>query len=336
MDKNKISTLLIIAFCSVLVSCGASDDSKSTTIEIGKVFVSSNLSPVVGIYDFSNSSGSASSVQFGLASTDADGIVYNSTSGELYLASRSNNRVEVYSDLTDTELNANLTLKVSSSQNFSNARKLATSGNKILISQDAAESNNQQNRFFVYTLSNGALTLQNTYDPQINLWDIQFSGSTLYAVQDDSDTLAVFNNILSSSDGVVKADQKIQIEGIVRTHALYYSASSDIMFMSDIGDADSGTDGAIHIITGFSAKLSAAGANGSISANDQIVIEGSNTELGNPVGLAYDSENQKIYVAERKVDGGKLLEFDLPTTNGNPTPTFSGNFSGAAAVYFAN
>ncbi|HAW81692.1 MAG TPA: hypothetical protein DCX27_19525 [Balneola sp.] len=131
-------------------------------------------------------------------------------------------------------------------------------------------------------------------------------------------------------------DSKVQIEGIVRTHALYYSASTDIMFLSDIGDAGSSTDGAIHVITDFSSKFNAAGNNGSISTSDQIIIEGSNTQLGNPVGLAYDSTSQKIYVAERAVDGGKLLEFSLPTTNGNPSPTYSQNFAGAAAVYLAN
>lgn len=333
--KNKISSLTLLIFSIIFISCGSSD-SGDENLELGNVYVSSNLSPVIGIYDFSSSNSVSESIQFGISSTDADGIVYDSETDRLFLASRSNNRVEVYSGLSETELNANLTLEVSSSQDFSNVRKLAISGNKILVSQDAGPTNNQENRFFVYTYNNGSISLANTYDPQINLWDVQFAGNTLYAIQDDSDTLAVFNSLLSNSDGAVTANQKVQIEGIVRTHALYYSSSADIMFLSDIGDADSGTDGAIHIISNFSTKLSAAGSNGSISTSDQIVIEGSNTELGNPVGLAYDSENQKIYVAERKVEGGKLLEFDLPSANGNPTPTFSDNFSGAAAVNFAN
>ena len=196
MKKNKLSTLAIIIFSTFLISCGSSDDDSGT--EFGQVFVSSNTSPVIGIFDFSNST-DVSSVQFGLASTDSDGIVYSSVSDRLFVASRSNNRVEVYSGLTETALNANITLEFSSSSDFTNARKLAVNGSNILVAQDAAESNNQQNRFFVYSVNESSATLENTYDPQINLWDVQFSGNTLYAVQDNSDTLAVFNNLLNSS-----------------------------------------------------------------------------------------------------------------------------------------
>lgn len=335
MNKYKFSALILLIFSTLILSCDNGDDDDDIETEFGAVFVTSNLSPVVGIYDFSDED-DVNLVQFGIASADADGIAYNSESDQLFVASRSNNRVEVYSDLAETQINANLDLSFSSTSDFSNARKLALSGDKLLIAQDAGDDNGQQNRFFVYTLSDNSATLSNTYDPQINLWDVQFAGNTLYAVEDNSDTLAVFNNLLSNSDGVVTASQKVQVADIVRTHALYYSSESDIMFMSDIGDANSGTDGAIHIIQNFSAKLSAAGSNGSIAVNDQIIIEGSNTQLGNPVGLAYDSDTQKIYVAERKVEGGKLLAFDLPTASGNLAPSFSQNFSGAAAVYLAD
>jgi hypothetical protein len=334
MKTNKLTTLIILIFGVSFLSCGSGDDNGDLTTEFGAVFVSSNTTPVIGIYDFSSSS--VSSVQFGLSSTDSDGIIYSSDSDELYIASRSNNRVEVYTNLKETEASLNINLAFSSSQDFVNARKMASSGNKLVVSQDASDGNNQTNAFYVYEVGDNAATLSNTYTTDIHLWDIQFSGNNLYAIQDNSDTLAVYNNFLSNSDGLVSPSIKVQIEGIVRTHALYYSASTDIMFLSDIGDAASDSDGAIHIINNFSSKFSAAGNNGTISLSDQIVIEGSSTELGNPVGLAYDNEAQKIYVAERAVDGGKLLEFDLPSTNGNASPTFSQNFAGAAAVYLAN
>ncbi|HAH51317.1 MAG TPA: hypothetical protein DCL80_08630 [Balneola sp.] len=334
MNKIRVATILILFLSLVSISCGSTDDNGDITTEFGAVFVSSNTTPVVGIYDFSSST--VGSVQFGLSSTDSDGIIYSSGSDRLYIASRTNNRVEVYTDLTKTEASLNIELAFSSSQDFSNARKLAASGSKVVVSQDASDANNQTNAFYVYEIGDNSATLANTYTADINLWDIQFSGNSLYAIQDNSDTLAVYNNFLSNANGAVSPDSKVQIEGIVRTHALYYSASTDIMFLSDIGDAGSSTDGAIHVITDFSSKFNAAGNNGSISTSDQIIIEGSNTQLGNPVGLAYDSTSQKIYVAERAVDGGKLLEFSLPTTNGNPSPTYSQNFAGAAAVYLAN
>ena len=334
MNKIRVTPILILFLGLISISCGTSDGGGDVTTEFGAVFVSSNTTPVVGIFDFSSSS--VSSVQFGLSSTDSDGIIYSAASDELYIASRTNNRVEVYSDLKNTEASLNINLAFSSSQDFSNARKLAASGSKVVVSQDASDANNQTNAYYVYEIGDNSATLTNTYTADINLWDIQFSGNTLYAIQDNSDTLAVYNNFLSNSDGLVSPDTKVQIEGIVRTHALHYNASSDIMFLSDIGDAGSSTDGAIHVITNFSSKFTAAGNNGTISSSDQVVIEGSNTQLGNPVGIAYDSSSQKIYVAERAVDGGKLLEFNLPSANGNPSPTFSQNFAGAAAVYLAN
>jgi hypothetical protein len=274
MNKYKFSSLILLIFSTVFIlSCDSGDDDDDIETEFGTVFVTSNLSSVVGIYDFSDED-DINLVQFGIASSDADGIAYDAESEMLFVASRSNNRVEVYSDLEETEINASLDLSFSSTSDFSNARKLALSGDKVLIAQDAGDDNGQQNRFFVYTVNGNSVTLSNTYDPQINLWDVQFAGNTLYAVEDNSDTLAVFNNLLSNSDGVVTASQKVQVADIVRTHALYYSSESDIMFMSDIGDADSGTDGAIHIIQNFSAKLSAAGTNGCIAVNDHIIIEG--------------------------------------------------------------
>ncbi len=333
MKYLKLTSLIILTTSLLFISCGDDNNGGGETTTFGNVFVSSNTTPTIGIFDFSGSS--VTNVQFGLSSTDSDGIAYSSVSDELYVASRTNNRVEVYSGLKETEESANLNLSYFSSSDFANARKLAVSGDKIVISQDASDANNQQNAYFVYQVTNNNATLINTYQADINLWDIQFAGNTFYAIEDNSDTLAVYNNFLSNSDALVSPDIKVQVEDIVRTHALFYDAATNIMFLSDIGAATSDSDGAIHIITDFSTKLAAAGDGGSISSSDQIVIEGSNTELGNPVGLAYDSENQKIYVAERANGGGKLLEFDMPSANGNPSPANSLNFAGAAAVHMS-
>lgn len=334
MTLFRFAVVLILSSI-ILLSCDSKDTNDDITTEFGNLFVTSNTTPVIGIFDFSGDS-STNFVQFGIASSDADGVIYDDDNERLIIASRSNNRLEVYTDLEKTELSANLILNYSSNQDFSNARKLAKSANKVLVVQDANAGNNNENKFFVYQLNNSSASLINTYEIRANLWDAQFAGNKLYAVHDNSDTLAVYNNVLDNNDGVVTADLKVQIEGIVRTHAFYYVHQEDLMLLTDIGDADSGTDGAIHIISDFSIKLGLAGNNGAISLDDQIVIAGNNTELGNPVGITYDAENEKIYVAERKSEGGKVLQFDLPTVNGNQAPTFSQNFAGAAAVYFSN
>ncbi len=98
MNKIRVATILILFLSLVSISCGSTDDNGDITTEFGAVFVSSNTTPVVGIYDFSSST--VGSVQFGLSSTDSDGIIYSSGSDRLYIASRTNNRVEVYTDLT--------------------------------------------------------------------------------------------------------------------------------------------------------------------------------------------------------------------------------------------
>lgn len=327
----QISVLLCVLF---IFSCDSSQDSSSITTEFGQVFVTSNTNSAVTIFDFSDDA-ATSFLKFNIASTNADGIVYDRSKDQLIIASKSNNSLEVYSDLTKTEMFTNLNLKYSSTQDFSNPAKIAKSSNKILVVQNGDDSNNNQHKLFVYRVGNSSATLINNYNPQFDLWDVQFAGNNLYAVQDNSDSLAAFNNILDNADGFIPTDIKVQIEGITRTHAFHYVISKDVMLLTDIGDENNATDGAIHIIKDFSSKLSTAGNRGSIALTNQLVIKGDNTELGNPVGITYDAELNKIYVAEGLADGGKLLQFDFPTTNGNQAPIYSQKVAGAASVYYS-
>ncbi|WP_018126363.1 hypothetical protein [Balneola vulgaris] len=328
---------LVIVTSLIFISCGSnsSNDEGTNGEDIGNIFASSNTTSIVSVFNFSDLE-NITSVQFGTASNDADGIYYNSTTDRLYLVSRSNNRLEIYDGLTTSLNGTNLNLLASSAADFTNGRKLAVSGNTVLVAQDAAATNDQQNRFYAYDVTGGTIRLITTYDPQINLWDMQFHGEKLYAIIDNSDSLAVFNNILANQGGAVNADQKVQIEGILRTHALYYDEVEDIMFMTDIGEASSDSDGGIHIIQDFSTKLSAAGDRGTISLSDQIVISGSNTELGNPVGVSYDRSSELIYVAERAVEGGKLVVFRMPTASGNENPLHTEKNSGTSAIYIGD
>ena len=71
-------------------------------------------------------------------STDADGIYYHPGSDQLIQASRSNNRLEVYGNFKQEYMNnaASLTLTGMSTADFTNARKIAVSGNRIEMKQD--------------------------------------------------------------------------------------------------------------------------------------------------------------------------------------------------------
>ena len=66
---------------------------------------------------------------------------------------------------------------------------------------------------------------------------------------------------------------------------------------------------------------------------NQIRIYGPNSNLGNPVDVAYDSVTDKIYIAERLNAGGKVLTFSLPTTTSDATPLNSRTEAGVSSVY---
>ena len=193
----------------------------------------------------------------------------------------------------------------------------------------------------MYDVSSDLITLRNQYTVNFALWDIQLVGNTLYAVQDESDSLAVFNNFFANSDGAIQPDFKIRIAGIGRTHGLHYSLSNDLMIMTDIGDATSTVrDGEIRIIEDFSLKLSTAlqQPNNTIPLTDQIIISGSNTLLSNPVDVVYHPLANRIIVAERATNGGMILSFEYPvqtdqTNTFNIAPDFSATYSGISGLY---
>lgn len=324
---------LVLIFLAQLSSC-KSNSSEEGEVTLGRLFVSSNTTAIVGVIDVSDFS-NLETASFGIIATDADGIYYSSSQDLIVQANRTNNRVDVYTDISLSEIDANLVIGASSTSDFSNGRKIAVTGNTAVVAQDASDTNNQTNAFAVYSFSSSSVTLSKLLPTSINLWDIQFVGSDLYAIVDNSDSLAVFTGFLSQDVDLITPSKTVSIAGIVRTHALFYDSESDIMFMTDIGDAGSDSDGAIHIIRDFSSKFSSASNGGEIALSSQIRIGGTNTELGNPVGVTYDADEEVIYVAERASGGGKVLAFGLPSANGNPVPEFSMNYSGASAVYLA-
>jgi hypothetical protein len=299
----------------------------ATTSILKTVFTSSNTSKKVGVVDL-NSDKSLSEIQFVTRGTDADGVHYDATTDMMIQLNRSSNRLDVYGSVTkNARAGIPPVYMYSSASDFDNGREITVIGDRVIVAQDAATTNNNQNKLVVYKWSSNALELKSTYNVAINLWGIHADLNTLYAVVDNADGLAVFENFFQNANGNITPTRTIKFDGIVRTHGLAYDFNKDIMIMTDIGDAASATDGGIVVVNDFKTKS----ADNIIALSEQIIIKGDNTQLGNPVDVSFDETGKNIFVAERA--NGKVLVFNTPTTNGNFAPYTSIASPGVSAIY---
>lgn len=266
---------------------------------------------------------------------DADGAFYDSESDELIVASRTNNRLDLYTGLNISAINNNdnLFLKYSSASDFNNPREIAVSGDKVIVTQDQNTANGNISKLLVYQKTATGFTLLNTYTINFKAWGIHIEGTTLYAVADLASDLLVFDNFYSNPNGSILPTKRVTIEGLVRTHGLTFSATDNRMILTDVGSAASATDGGIIVINDFSSRIAATANLGTISLANQIRVYGASSTLGNPVDVAYDSVTNYIYIAERLNAGGKVLTFALPTNTADAAPLNSRTEAGVSSVY---
>lgn len=340
MNMRFLKSCLPILIFLVLIACEPTKD-VTTFTDLGRVFVSSNTQTKVGIFDFSDNE-NITLVQYETTTTDdADGIYYDVSRDILYQADRENNRINAYSRLSTNEANSGILPSAISTSDFSNPRGLTSDNNIAIVAQDAAEENGMQNGFFMFDVSAELISLKNQYTVNFPVWDIQLVGNTLYAVHDESDSLAVFNNFLANADGDISPDFKIRIEGLSWSHGIYYSLSEDLMVMTSIGNPDPAIqDGEIRIIEDFSLKLSAAlqQSNKTLPNEEQFIISGANTLLRNPVDVIYHKEADRFIVAERATNRGMMLSFSLPSQSVKGTflnlePVYSSDYAGISGLH---
>ncbi|WP_186757948.1 hypothetical protein [Echinicola salinicaeni] len=335
-QTNKFLAVGLLATTALFnISCDNNDDMDMPENNVASLFVSSNTSGEVSIIDFSDES-NITTTTTAAAGTDADGIYYDPETDEIIQLVRSDNSLNVYGDIMSSMMNTgiNISLGINTTGGFVSGREIAVSNDMVVVAESPVEANGNQSSLYVYQKTSSGFSLQKTFAVDFALWGIHLEGNTLYAIVDKDSDLAVFTNFFSNSSGMISPSKRITIEGIVRTHGLTYSMEDDLMVLTDIGDAGSDSDGAITIITDFSNKLNATSNGGTIALNQQARIEGNNTSLGNPVDVAYSTNSQMIFVAERANGGGKILAYNYFSSNGNPTPAFSQNVAGASAVYF--
>ena len=310
------------------------DGGTGTDPMAGRLFVSSNTQQRIGYVDINDNGLPVGGDSFANVSGDSDGIFFDEATGLLYQLNRMNGSINIYDNIDALDSNGSPSYLSSTSAGSFNGREITKSGNRIVVAQDANDANGMQNILLVFELADDGRSgsLSKVYDVDINLWGIQAVGETLYAVVDNSNELAVFPNFFAPRSGSVKPTTIIAVEGLVRTHGLHYIPASDLMVLTDVGAASSDSDGAIYVINDFATVSD----DQVISLDESIVISGSNTLLGNPVDVAYDADNDMIYVAERANGGGRVLGFKTPNMNGNVTPDFDYLFAGASAVHIPN
>ena len=272
---------------------------------------------------------------FSIGSVDSDGIYYDDDRNEVIVASRTNNRLEVYGNLRETLSGSATSLAMTASSttgDFNNAREISVDGNRVVVVQDQNEANSMTNKLVVYQRTATGFTLEKTFTIPFKLWGIDIEDGNLYAVEDASNRLAVFNNIFSKSSGNLSSDKKVGIEGLVRTHGIHYEDNK--MVLNDVGLATSDIDGGIVVIENFSAVFSSTPNDGTISLSNQKRIYGPNSTLGNPVDVAFDEDSKKIYIAERLNQGGRVLSFAYPTTaQSDATPLTARSEPGVTGIY---
>lgn len=328
-----------LATVSLLLSSCSNDDNMemeatpTPAAPEAKLITTSNTTGKISYLDLLSATATAKPLS--IQSMDSDGSYYNSETDELIIASRTNNRLELYTGLKNavaTNMD-NLMLKYSSTSDFNNAREIAVIGDKVIVTQDQNAANGNVNKLLVYQKTASGFTLLNTYTPGFKVWGIHVEGTKLYAIVDLTSDLVVFDNFFSNPNGAITPTKRVTIQGLVRTHGITYSSAKDRMILTDVGSATSDTDGGIVVINSFSVVIGVTPNNGTIAMSSQRRIYGTNSTLGNPVDCAYDNITDKIYVAERLNGGGKVLTFNLPTISGDATPINTRMEPGATSVY---
>jgi hypothetical protein len=322
------------AFLMLLFASCDNNDSDSSTPAEASLVTSSNTSGKITYLDLLATTPMVKS--FTVGSIDAEGISYNSETDAVIVASRTNNRLETYTGLK-TALTAgtdNLMLSLSSlTGEFTNARETAVSGDMVVVTQDQLASNGLINKLLIYKKTTTGFSLLKTFTTDFKLWGIHMVGADLYAVADLTGDIVLFKDFMTNASGNIAATKRVTIAGLVRTHGITYSASDDVMILTDVASATSATDGGLIVIKNFASIFASTAAAGTIALTNQVRVYGPNSLLGNPVDVAYDSATKYIYVAERLNAGGQVLTYSYPTASGDFAPINVRAEAGVTSVF---
>jgi len=342
MKFSKSFKLLALIFTVSLVTFSCSDDDDNNNSSASKstiLYASNNSNGNITIYDVTDASNITTSTLL-TTSTMADGIYYDKSSDAVFQASRSGKSLEGFSSISNIMPGSAINSDVIGTADMSSPREVAVNGNIFVVADNAdadGDDTTPDGKLFVYTRNNGLFTLRNTITTDIKLWGIIFIGNDLYAVADATNRLVVYTDFLSkTADATLSASKQIAVEGIVRTHGLTYDSASDIMIMTDIGQASNGQDdGGFHIIDNFTSKFNDTANNTTLAVAQQTRVSGAATLLGNPVDVAYDNDTKTVFIAEAGNGGGRILAFNNIGNGGNLTPAVNNSLTSASSVFIS-
>jgi len=306
---------------------------KSLKLNGNSVYVSSNTSGVLGIFDISTGLISPTLKSIHVPYADADGVEYDGNRDAVYQVNRTDKKLVVLANISATSDGEMVVPSAMGPSTFASGRGSTIYNNKVVVTDNVGPD-----KFVSYHVNDDNISEFRSYNVGFKVWDAVATGKDLWAIEDQTNKLAYFQNFHMAPSGDLMPTMEVAIEGLVRTHGLNYDASTDTMVLTDIGAANNSSgqtpnfasDGALVIITNFSNKFYAAGNGGMISSSDQIRIAGDMTQLGNPVDVAISSSKNAIFVAERAQQ--KFLVFDMPTSSCNCAPIYSVDFTGASSV----
>lgn len=334
--KKSGSFLLTLIIISI-VSCNNNDDLNTAVETSGTAHLyATGHNGQVRRYDIND----GTITNYNIASTDAEGIFYSPEEDTFTIVSRSSNQIESYIGINT--LGAGGTkepeMGIASTSNLESPRDLAVNGQFYVVSDNTdldGDGPTSEGRFFVYMKTTSGFILRNVLITKFKVWGLEFVGSDLYAAVDETNKIAVYRNFIESnpSNRIITADKIVGFQGLIRTHGLDYDNGT--MVLSDIGEAESPSDGALHIVQDFDSKFNTAINGGFIKTEDQLRIAGANTLLGNPVNVVYDSEYNVIFVAEPLNNGGRILAFnDATSVSGNIAPDLKYDLAKASSVFY--
>ena len=157
-------------------------------------------------------------------------------------------------------------------------------------------------------------------------WDLAYDPDQdrLYVALTDG-TVAVFDDYVAN-EGADDADRIITpaiggsaITAPTNLHGIVYVADSNALIVSDVGSGANPTDGKLYVIDNADRAEGSTNVSVNIDNGDGTTV--GNTQLGNPVDIAFDGSS--LYVAEKSQD--QVLRFDniLSSPGGDVTPDAS-------------
>lgn len=171
-------------------------------------------------------------------------------------------------------------------------------------------------------------------------WDVAYDGISdrLYAAMTNG-TVAVYDNFISRATlaglgsinltdahptrtitpGAVTGGVSSKIA--VNLHGIAFNRESNQLVLSDVGSADSDSDGSLYVINDARTASDTASGGGPAIVVPSRTITGAATLLGNPVDVLLRSDGN-LYVAEKANGGGQILVFNgiLGGSSGNIAP----------------